>query len=59
MRKLIASACMCAALVLPAGVARADEGARAGVTRCPGGFYVWYYDLQNQKQILLSTCIVP
>lgn len=59
MKKLFATVALAAALALPATTAHAAEGARAGITKCPGGFYVWYYDLNNQYHVLVSTCIYP
>ncbi|HYO60370.1 MAG TPA: hypothetical protein VEU29_00545 [Actinomycetota bacterium] len=65
MKKLIASVCTAAALILPvasAAPAAADESARAGVEDCReyGGGYIgvwaWYYDLQNRYH-RIWTCI--
>lgn len=62
MRKLIASACMAAALLVPVAPASAEEGPRAGVEDCRewGGGYVgvwaWYYDLENDYR-RVWTCI--
>ena len=59
MRRLVAGVALAAALLVPTTGAAADESSRVGMTRCPGGFYLWYYDLQNKQQIIFSTCIYP
>jgi opacity protein-like surface antigen len=59
MKKVVAALALAAALVAPASVAHASDAARAGVTKCPGGFYVWYYDLSNNYHVVFSTCIYP
>ena len=62
MKKLIASAAIAAALVLPAAPAFADERPGAGVEDCRewgGGYYgvwAWYYDLENDYH-RIWTCI--
>ena len=62
MKKLIASMCLAAALVLPAVPASAAEHPGAGFEDCRdyGGGYVgvwfWYYDLENDYH-RIWTCI--
>ncbi|HYP24712.1 MAG TPA: hypothetical protein VEV43_14170 [Actinomycetota bacterium] len=62
MRKLVASACLAGALLLPVAPASADERPGAGVEDCRdygGGYYgvwAWYYDLENDYH-RIWTCI--
>lgn len=60
MRKLIAAVLLTAALLLPAGVAAADESAPAGTNPCPAGSkgrIVWYYDPVDKQTYYYKLCI--
>lgn len=59
MKKLVTTAALAAALLVPVASAQAEESGRVGVKKCPGGVIVYYYDLNNQYQELFATCIYP
>ena len=60
MKKLIASVCAVAALLLPVAPASASEHPGAGVEICDGSGYIgvwaWYYDVENDYH-RIWTCI--
>jgi hypothetical protein len=58
-KKLVATAVLLAAVVLPATTAHADD-ARFGTKACPAGHIgriVWWYDLDNQYEEIARFCI--
>jgi hypothetical protein len=58
MKKLVASAALVAALVVPGTAAQAEESCRVCVKPCGSGYVVYWYNLQGHYEEILNACII-